>query len=89
MSREKINKWLYDFKKLPNTQPGFASGLCSMVCLWLVLIPALIMAIKEIKFDLQKLIIPGLGALLLATVLLSAWKKLALKLKDVENFHEN
>lgn len=84
MNREKMNKWLYDFKKLAIRQPGFASGLCSMVCLWLVLIPALIMAIRGVEFDLLKLIIPGLGALLLATFLLSVWKQAALKLKDLE-----
>lgn len=80
--REKIHSFLYKVKTLPNTQPGFASGLCSMVCLWLVLIPALIMAIKGVEFNLARLTFPVLGAVLLAAFLFSRWKMLAIQIKN-------
>jgi len=50
-----------------------------MVCLRLVLVPALVLAIKGIKVSLTRLIFPALGALLLAAFLLSRWKMLAIQ----------
>ncbi|HNA61575.1 MAG TPA: hypothetical protein PKW79_00660 [Rhabdochlamydiaceae bacterium] len=82
--REKIHSFVYKMKTLPDTQPRFASSLCSMVCLWLVLIPALIMAIKGIEFSLARLTFPVVGAVLLAAFLFSRWRMLAIEIKNSE-----
>lgn len=66
--KEKIHSFVYKVKNLPDTQPIFSSGLCSMVCLWLVIIPALIMVTKGIEISLTRLIFPALGALLLTDI---------------------
>ena len=83
-----MDSWIYKVKTLPNRQPGFASGLCSMVCLWCVLIPAFILALKGSEFNLRQLIGPALAAIALATLLFSFWKKSALKYQYVKNIEE-
>jgi len=82
MNKEKTSPWIYKIKTLPIREPRFASGLCSMFCLWLVLIPALIMVTIGIEFSLRQLIIPSLGSIVLATVLFSLWKRSALRVQE-------
>lgn len=81
MKKEPTNTWILKMKILPNREPGFASGLCSMVCLWFVLIPAIVMAIMGFEIHLTKLILPALGALLLATLIFAIWRKAAIKIE--------
>ena len=88
-TREILEVWFYRVKTLPSRQPELASSLCSMVSLWLVLIPAIILAIRGVEFDLRQLIIPTICALGLATVLFAKWKNLALKIMEQENNTKN
>ncbi len=89
MKKDIVDVWIHRVKTLPNREPGFASGLCSMVCLWLVLIPAIIMAISGVDFDLRKLIIPSIGAIGLATVLFAKWKRMGSQIKEQESSVKN
>ncbi len=82
MKKKDNNSWIYRMKTLPNTEPFFASGLCSMVSLWLVLVPALIMAIMGFEIHIKKLIIPSIGSLILAIFIFIKWMNLALKAKE-------
>lgn len=80
--REVLNVWFHRVKTLPSREPKFASSLCSMVCLWLVLIPAFILALNGAEFELQRLIIPSLCALGLAALLFVKWQRLAFRIKE-------
>lgn len=87
--REVFNVWFYRVKTLPNRQPLFACSLCSMVCLWLVLITALILALNGMEFNLSQLIGPAFGTILVATILFARWKRLAQQIKEQERGIEN
>ncbi len=89
MKREVLDVWFYRIKTLPNREPLLASSLCSMVCLWLVLISALILAIKGAEFDLRQLIVPSLCAMGLATILFARWKRMASQIKEQEGSVKN
>lgn len=89
MKREVLDVWFYRMKTLPNREPLLASSLCSMGCLWLVLISALILAIKGAEFDLRQLIIPSICAIGLATILFARWKRMASQIKEQESSVKN
>lgn len=80
--KEVLDVWFHRVKTLPNREPSFASSLCGMVCLWLVLIPAFILALSGVEFDLHRLIIPSICALGLAILLFIKWQKFALRFKE-------
>jgi len=67
MKKERLNSWSKKIKTLPLKDPRFAFGLCSMIPLWLVVFPALTLAIKKVEFPLTKLILTVIGSLALAT----------------------
>lgn len=79
MEKWKFSAWSHRLKVLPNTRRGLASGLCSAVCLGIVLIIFLVSESLEIQFQRKWLIFAAVGAEGLATAIFFIWAKAALK----------
>lgn len=79
MRKWKFSAWVHRLKVLPNTRRGLASGLCSIICLGIVLVIFLVSESLEIQFPKKWLILTAVGAKGLATAIFFIWARAAVK----------
>lgn len=84
MSTEKIKKWIYNLKRLPNTKRGLASGACSAIAMITALTVYVISEILGHKWSTTWFIILVIGAEGVATIAFVTWSKAALRLNENE-----
>ena len=80
MVQERISK----FKRLPNTQRYFASGLTTTFCLFLFLIVYLMLEAAGFEISTMGFVIGVVFAEIVATVIFYAWVNFARKLEHKE-----
>lgn len=82
MNTEKVKKWTYDLKRLPNAKRGLASGACSSGALALAIVVYFITKALGCKLGTSWLI--GFAAVAegIATIVFFTWAKSAQSLKE-------
>ncbi|NGX37729.1 MAG: hypothetical protein K1000chlam2_00891 [Chlamydiae bacterium] len=84
MNTEKVKKWTYDLRRLPNAKRGLASGACSSGALALAIIVYFIAKAMGYKLGTNCLIGFAAIAEMIAAIVFFTWAKAAFKLKEEE-----
>lgn len=87
MNKEKIKKWIYDLRRLPNIKSSITFDSCSSAAIGAVLISYLIS--EAIGFKLSRTLFLDLVMFAegIATILFFTWARIALRLKVRGGMH--
>jgi len=85
MNEKKIKKWIFHFKRLPNTKKGTSSALCDAVLVVFATAVYFILKVLGYKLGTNWLIGFVVGAKLLATPLFFTWVQFAMNLEKKDS----